>query len=549
MILHGTLLTPVGQPMISSQVRLIAATTSPSVLGSISASFTTDDQGEYSFDCPIGRYRVQASGALGMRDIGMITITADTVVDNINQLLMIESAASSNDPILDQLGQIIAEMGTAVQPEDLAVVATTGAYADLTGKPAIPATAGDIGAATSAQGNKADTALQSSDVGVSVPSLVAGTVPSSQLPSPIAAVLAGLSVVAGGAISAADSVITAFGKLQNQISLRLAINATFTDTATSGTNAKSTEDITSNPATNSTQVSIGRRIKSIYTSAANMLTGGYLNPLQVSINTTSGSGTHDKQVVVQQDANLLGGNIASFVGYEAGISSMGATTNIAGTAFFLVKNMTGVSGTERIGTFGGYVNQDPRVLTVSAGPYLNSDLRELSPSRSAGLVPGRYYSAPLKSMTSNIVATSVIYVTYVYVPRRCVLSGLGFNVTTAAAGNGRLGLYKVANNTVTTLVVQTGDISTATTGTKEGAISTQIDSGVYALVAEFSGTPSIGWHEINTHDMIGAISATGFSEQAYITPFAYGALPATANILPTFAANTIEPHLFFRVSA
>ena len=59
----------------------------------------------------------------------------------------------------------------------------SGSYIDLTDKPAIPDDPADIGAATAAQGTKADSALQPADVGVSVASLVAGLVPSSQLPS------------------------------------------------------------------------------------------------------------------------------------------------------------------------------------------------------------------------------------------------------------------------------------------------------------------------------------------------------------------------------
>uniref|UniRef100_A0A6M3M1C6 Minor tail protein gp31 C-terminal domain-containing protein n=1 Tax=viral metagenome TaxID=1070528 RepID=A0A6M3M1C6_9ZZZZ len=50
-----------------------------------------------------------------------------------------------------------------VRPSDLptlAAVATSGAYADLNGKPFIPTTAGDVGAATAAQGGLADTAVQ-----------------------------------------------------------------------------------------------------------------------------------------------------------------------------------------------------------------------------------------------------------------------------------------------------------------------------------------------------------------------------------------------------
>lgn len=53
-----------------------------------------------------------------------------------------------------------AKADTAVQPGSLSVVATSGAYADLSGAPFIPAAPGDIGAATSAQGALADTAVQ-----------------------------------------------------------------------------------------------------------------------------------------------------------------------------------------------------------------------------------------------------------------------------------------------------------------------------------------------------------------------------------------------------
>lgn len=59
----------------------------------------------------------------------------------------------------------------------------SGSYTALTDKPAIPDDPADIGAATAAQGAKADTALQPSDIGVSIASLVAGLVPPSQLPS------------------------------------------------------------------------------------------------------------------------------------------------------------------------------------------------------------------------------------------------------------------------------------------------------------------------------------------------------------------------------
>lgn len=58
--------------------------------------------------------------------------------------------------------------GTAVQPGDLSAVATSGVYADLSGAPSIPNDPGDIGAATAAQGALADTSLQPDDIGSSV---------------------------------------------------------------------------------------------------------------------------------------------------------------------------------------------------------------------------------------------------------------------------------------------------------------------------------------------------------------------------------------------
>jgi hypothetical protein len=103
MLLQGILLTPVGQPMVNSAVRLVAAQTSPNVLGSIAALFITDEDGAYSFDCPIGRYRVQATGLMGLRDIGMITITAETTLDSINDLLMLEATVAPRDPLLAQI--------------------------------------------------------------------------------------------------------------------------------------------------------------------------------------------------------------------------------------------------------------------------------------------------------------------------------------------------------------------------------------------------------------------------------------------------------------
>lgn len=53
-----------------------------------------------------------------------------------------------------------AKADTAVQPGSLAAVASSGSYSDLANKPFIPSAPGDIGAGTALQGAKADSAVQ-----------------------------------------------------------------------------------------------------------------------------------------------------------------------------------------------------------------------------------------------------------------------------------------------------------------------------------------------------------------------------------------------------
>jgi hypothetical protein len=318
------------------------------------------------------------------------------------------------------------------------------------------------------------------------------------------------------------------------------------DSATSGTAAKAGLTTSVSPTANTTQVLINYRSQINYNSSSNVTTGGYLCAGQDVIN-TSGTGTHDKMVARMAQMNLTGGNVSAAVGFESVISQIGAGTAISGLALYYVPNMASVANFGNIGTVAAFSNDEPRAILRSAGPFLNADLRELSPSNHIGLIAGRYYSAPAKSMTQSAVAANVIYVTYVHVPHRTTITRIGFDVATASAGNARIGMYKVANGALTSLVVQGANLDTGTTGVKESVISAQVDSGIYAVVAVFSATPTIRWHEINGNSMTGALSSSGFSEQAYITPFSFGALPGTANITPTFAANTIEPHFWFRV--
>lgn len=115
MVLHGILLNPVGGVYANASVRLVAVQTSAQVLQSVYSSFKTDAAGAYSFDCPIGRYRVQVSGLLGVRDIGIITVTSTTTFENINSLLMLEATVAPRDPLLDQMMVVAGEAADSAQ--------------------------------------------------------------------------------------------------------------------------------------------------------------------------------------------------------------------------------------------------------------------------------------------------------------------------------------------------------------------------------------------------------------------------------------------------
>ena len=87
-----------------------------------------------------------------------------------NTVAIVEALAGVAPPQTGNAGKYLTTNGTATSWDALSTVADTGAYADLTGKPTLgTAAATDASVyATAAQGTKADSALQSADIGVSV---------------------------------------------------------------------------------------------------------------------------------------------------------------------------------------------------------------------------------------------------------------------------------------------------------------------------------------------------------------------------------------------
>jgi hypothetical protein len=124
---------PTGQPLKSAFVRLVAKSTSEQVLKTTSGGFSTDEDGEYSVDCPFGNYAVVLFGSNGNTTIGSIVIDENTTETNINDLIILGDTAASN-PLVQQVREdalaaaLSAEQATTGNPYNLVTWSYTQAF-------------------------------------------------------------------------------------------------------------------------------------------------------------------------------------------------------------------------------------------------------------------------------------------------------------------------------------------------------------------------------------------------------------------------------------
>lgn len=152
---------------------------------------------------------------------------------------------------------------------------------------------------------------------------------------------------------------------------------------------------------------------------------------------------------------------------------------------------------------------------------------------------GRYYYQShisiLPSATTISLGGSGTIIYYpLYIPDDYTLNALVCECTTASAGkNVRMGLYSDSNGLPGTLLVDGGNVSTATTGKKTAAISLAVSAGWYWLAVRSSGGTYRGCLNSNIAPMIGDSSGvttlgtsgavTGWTEAGV-----FGAFPASA---------------------
>lgn len=109
---------------------------------------------------PVTLVSADVSGALGYTPANSADLAGVALSGAYADLLGLPAIPAAPGDVGAATAAQGAKADTAVQPGELASVAASGSYADLSAKPFIPALPGDIGAATAAQGAKADTAVQ-----------------------------------------------------------------------------------------------------------------------------------------------------------------------------------------------------------------------------------------------------------------------------------------------------------------------------------------------------------------------------------------------------
>lgn len=140
-----------------------------------------------------------------------------------------------------------------------------------------------------------------------------------------------------------------------------------------------------------------------------------------------------------------------------------------------------------------------------------------------------------------VVAANTLYAVAIEVYTAVIIDTIGFDVSAAATGNARMGIYGViAGNGATggnpgNIIVEatTGaqyDTSGATGVRSTTGMAQSLNPGIYYLVACFSGTPTVRANTLSGLPVYGLKATTSFNVNAtqyFTATFTYAALPAS----------------------
>ncbi|MEM1555452.1 MAG: hypothetical protein QXM54_02860 [Desulfurococcaceae archaeon] len=182
--------------------------------------------------------------------------------------------------------------------------------------------------------------------------------------------------------------------------------------------------------------------------------------------------------------------------------------------------------------------------TLSAGRvWYRGDLGQLiytDGTRKFGVTPhkvlrsGRYYGAfdAATAFTTRTISANYLYAYPMFVPEETTFDRIAINVTTAATGSARVGVYTDAGAYPGNLVdgSDVAALDTGTTGVKENTISVTLAPGIHWLAIVASAAPTLRAVSVASCDseILGLDSTLGTAPGVgYYVSYTFGPLPTT----------------------
>lgn len=329
---------------------------------------------------------------------------------------------------------------------------------------------------------------------------------------------------------------------------------TATDTSTSGSTPNSSLTVTYTPSGATTKQQSSFNIQTNYSGTNAVSPGGWVVSAQAN-NTFNSNAAIDKSVVYTAYTAGVGGvQIDKALGFEAVMSGLDATSNINQYASFYSANLSAVPNINRVNVFYAFANDWGTASIKNVGRFLKATrvsggdvLREVGPSVHPGYVTGRYYGpVGAAGITPVAAVATAMYAVPFYCAERTTWTEIGFRVTTSIAGNARVGIYYGDQGKPTDLIVDSGDLSTSTTGAKTKSISVTLEAGLYFLVFHASAGVTINYATLQTaRDIMGTSTDNGNETTGYAVQ-TYGALPSTMPALTYIDQASNMPFVWLR---
>lgn len=168
--------------------------------------------------------------------------------------------------------------------------------------------------------------------------------------------------------------------------------------------------------------------------------------------------------------------------------------------------------------------------------------------------PEVWYTAPNTGTALTTGAPSANYLRAIpfITSRSITLDRIAINVTTAATGYTRLGIYADGGNVYPgNLVIDAGQVDTGATGVKSLTINVTLNPGLYWLVAVSNAAPTIRAFAVGSLiPVLGYGSALGTAASfGYSVSYTYSTLPATFPSGASLITATPIPAIFVRLSS